>query len=141
MQNALYTLVYILGGLVLLSSLWNLISMVRVNLLFEQREADAIEALLVRTVRTKAGKDGLLGSHYGVYSCKMEAGTGEFTSANPYGKEDRIPQTVRVVPTPAGGGVIERCRIGSVFVRKILPTWIAVGLFSAFLLFISNVQA
>lgn len=133
-------LVSLLCGLVLLSSLWSLISMIRVNLLFEQQESAAVDAHLQRTVRVKAGRNGLLGSWYGVYSCRMESGVGEFTSANPYGREQDVPGTVRVVPMPAGNGVLERCRIGANLGRKIFPTWIAVGLFSVFLIFISNSQ-
>lgn len=140
MQHPMQLLVSIFCGLVLLSSVWNVISMIRVNLLYEQQAGSAVPGKLVRTVRVKAGKSGLLPNWYGVYSCQMAGGTGEFTSANPYGREADIPEETQIVIMPSGTGVLERCDIWANLFRKILPTWVAVGLFSWLLVWFTGHQ-
>lgn len=141
MPHPILLFVGIFCGLIFLSSIWNVISMIRVNLLFEQGAESQVPGTLVRTVRVKAGKNGLLPNWYGVYSIGLENGSGEFTSANPYGRKEDVPTETAIVCLPSGKGVLEHCDIWGQLFRKILPTWIAVGLFSWILILIAKLQA
>ena len=82
-MHSLLILVLILDALIAISSILNLVNMVRVNLLVEEKQAQALTVQLVRVCKTSAGKGGLLSSWFGVYACPGEIGTGEFTSTNP----------------------------------------------------------
>lgn len=84
-MHSLLILVLILDALIAISSVLNLVNMMRVNLLVEEKQAQALTVQLVRVCKTSAGKGGLLSSWFGVYACPGEIGTGEFTSTNPYG--------------------------------------------------------
>ena len=83
-MHSLLILVLILDALIAVSSVLNLVNMMRVNLMVEERRAEALTVQLVRVCKTSAGKGGLLSSWFGVYACPGEIGTGEFTSTNPY---------------------------------------------------------
>ena len=84
-MHPLIVLVLIFDVLIAVSSVLNLVNMMRVNLLLEDRKAEAFSVQRVRVQKTAAGKGGILSSWYGVYACPGENGTGEFTSTNPYG--------------------------------------------------------
>ena len=89
-MHPLLILVLIFDMLIAVSSVLNLINMMRVNLLVEERRAEAITVQQVRVCKAAAGKGGILTSYFGVYVCPGEAGTGEFTSTNPYGSEAAV---------------------------------------------------
>lgn len=111
-MHSLLILVLILDALIAVSSVLNLVNMVRVNLLVEEKQAQALTVQLVRVCKTSAGKGGLLSSWFGVYACPGEIGTGEFTSTNPYGSPEAVPKATTVVPMKASG-VLEHCDIGA----------------------------
>ena len=102
-MHSLLILVLILDALIAISSILNLVNMVRVNLLVEEKQAQALTVQLVRVCKTSAGKGGLLSSWFGVYACPGEIGTGEFTSTNPYGSPEAVPKATTVVPMKASG--------------------------------------
>lgn len=102
-MHSLLILVLILDALIAISSILNLVNMVRVNLLVEEKQAQALTVQLVRVCKTSAGKGGLLSSWFGVYACPREIGTGEFTSTNPYGSPEAVPKATTVVPMKAPG--------------------------------------
>lgn len=131
-MHPLLILVLIFDVLIAISSILNLVNMMRVNLLVEERQAQALTVQRVRVCRTPAGKGGLLTSYFGVYACPGENGTGEFTSTNPYGSEAAVPLTTTIVPMKASG-VLERCSISAHLRRRLLPLWLTVGAFSALL--------
>lgn len=110
----------------------NLVNMVRVNLLVEEKQAQALTVQLVRVCKTSAGKGGLLSSWFGVYACPGEIGTGEFTSTNPYGSPEAVPKATTVVPMKASG-VLEHCDIGAHLGRRLVPLWLTAGGFSLLL--------
>ncbi len=97
-MHSLLILVLILDALIAISSILNLVNMVRVNLLVEEKQAQALTVQLVRVCKTSAGKGGLLSSWFGVYACPGEIGTGEFTSTNPYSSPEAVPKATTVVP-------------------------------------------
>lgn len=111
-MHSLLILVLILDALIAISSILNLVNMVRVNLLVEEKQAQALTVQLVRVCKTNAGKGGLLSSWFGVYACPGEIGTGEFTSTNPYSSPEAVPKATTVVPMKASG-VLEHCDIGA----------------------------
>ena len=76
-MHSLLILVLILDALIAISSMLNLVNMVRVNLLVEEKQAQALTVQLVRVCKTSAGKGGLLSSWFGVYACPAKDGTGE----------------------------------------------------------------
>ena len=131
-MHPLLILVLIFDVLIAVSSVLNLVNMMRVNLLVEERQSEAFAAELVRVCKTPAGKGGLLSSWFGVYACPGENGTGEFTSTNPYGSEAAVPRTTTVVPMKASG-VLEKCDIGAHLCRRLIPLWLTVAAFSALL--------
>lgn len=131
-MHSLLILVLILDALIAISSMLNLVNMVRVNLLVEEKQAQALTVQLVRVCKTSAGKGGLLSSWFGVYACPGEIGTGEFTSSNPYGSEAAVPASTTVVPLKASG-VLEQCDIAAHLRRRLVPLWITVAAFSALL--------
>ena len=131
-MHSLLILVLILDALIAISSVLNLVNMVRVNLLVEEKQAQALTVQLVRVCKTSAGKGGLLSSWFGVYACPGEIGTGEFTSSNPYGSEAAVPASTTVVPLKASG-VLEVCDIAAHLRRRLVPLWITVAAFSALL--------
>ena len=131
-MHSLLILVLILDALIAVSSVLNLVNMVRVNLLVEEKQAQALTVQLVRVYKTSAGKGGLLSSWFGVYACPGEIGTGEFTSSNPYGSEAAVPKATTVVPMKASG-VLEHCDIAAHLRRRLVPLWITVAAFSALL--------
>ena len=131
-MHPLLILVLVFDALIAFSSVLNLVNMVRVNLLMEEKQADALTVQRVRVQKTAAGKDGILSCWYGVYACPNEHGTGEFTSTNPYGSEAAVPASTTVVPLKASG-VLERCDIGAHLRRRLLPLWITAIGFSALL--------
>lgn len=131
-MHSLLILVLILDALIAVSSVLNLVNMVRVNLLVEEKQAQALTVQLVRVCKTSAGKGGLLSSWYGVYACPAKDGTGEFTSSNPYGSEAAVPASTTVVPLKASG-VLEQCDIAAHLRRRLVPLWITVAAFSALL--------
>ena len=100
-MHSLLILVLILDALIAISSVLNLVNMMRVNLLVEEKQAQALTVQLVRVCKTSAGKGGLLSSWFGVYACPGEIGTGEFTSTNPYSSPEAVPKATTVVPMPA----------------------------------------
>ena len=102
-MHPLLILVLIFDVLIAVSSVLNLINMMRVNLLVEERRAEAITVQQVRVCKAAAGKGGILTSYFGVYVCPGETGTGEFTSTNPYGSEAAVPACTTVVPMKASG--------------------------------------
>ena len=117
-MHSLLILVLILDALIAVSSVLNLVNMVRVNLLVEEKQAQALTVQLVRVCKTSAGKGGLLSSWFGVYACPGEIGTGEFTSTNPYGSPEAVPKATTVVPMKASG-VLEHCDIGAHLGRRL----------------------
>lgn len=131
-MHSLLILVLILDALIAISSILNLVNMVRVNLLVEEKQAQALTVQLVRVCKTSAGKGGLLSSWFGVYACPGEIGTGEFTSSNPYGSEAAVPASTTVVPLKSSG-VLEQCDIAAHLRRRLVPLWITAAAFSALL--------
>lgn len=131
-MHSLLILVLILDALIAISSMLNLVNMVRVNLLVEEKQAQALTVQLVRVCKTSAGKGGLLSSWFGVYACPAKDGTGEFTSSNPYGSEAAVPASTTVVPLKASG-VLEQCDIAAHLRRRLVPLWITAAAFSALL--------
>lgn len=131
-MHSLLILVLILDALIAISSILNLVNMVRVNLLVEEKQAQALTVQLVRVCKTSAGKGGLLSSWFGVYACPAKDGTGEFTSSNPYGSEAAVPVSTTVVPLKASG-VLEQCDIAAHLRRRLVPLWITAAAFSALL--------
>ena len=131
-MHPLLILVLIFDVLIALSSVLNIVNMMRVNLLLEEKQSEAFPVQLVRVQKTAAGKGGILSSYFGVYACPAENGTGEFTSTNPYGSEQAVPQTTTVVPMKASG-ILEKCDISAHLCRRLIPLWLAVGAFSALL--------
>ena len=122
-MHSLLILVLILDALIAISSMLNLVNMVRVNLLVEEKQAQALTVQLVRVCKTGAGKGGLLSG---------EIGTGEFTSTNPYGSPEAVPKATTVVPMKASG-VLEHCDIGAHLGRRLVPLWLTAGGFSLLL--------
>lgn len=122
----------ILDALIAISSILNLVNMVRVNLMVEEKQAQALTVQLVRVCKTSAGKGGLLSSWFGVYACPGEIGTGEFTSTNPYSSPEAVPKATTVVPMKASG-VLEHCDIGAHLGRRLVPLWLTAGGFSLLL--------
>ena len=131
-MHPLLILVLIFDVLIAVSSLLNLVNMMRVNLLLEERQSEAFPVQLVRVQKTAAGKGGILASYFGVYACPAENGTGEFTSTNPYGSEQAVPQTTTVVPMKASG-ILEKCDIRAYLYRRLIPLWLVAGAFSVLL--------
>ena len=131
-MHSLLILVLILDALIAISSMLNLVNMVRVNLLVEEKQAQALTVQLVRVCKTSAGKGGLLSSWFGVYACPGEIGTGEFTSTNPYGSPEAVPKATTVVHMKASG-VLEHCDIGAHLGRRLVPLWLTAGGFSLLL--------
>ena len=131
-MHPLLILVLIFDVLIALSSVLNIVNMMRVNLLLEEKQSEAFPVQLVRVQKTAAGKGGILSSYFGVYACPAENGTGEFTSTNPYGSEKAVPQTTTVVPMKASG-ILEKCDISAHLCRRLLPLWLAAGAFSVLL--------
>lgn len=64
-MHSLLILVLILDALIAVSSVLNLVNMMRVNLLVEEKQAQALTVQLVRVCKTSAGKGGLLSSWFG----------------------------------------------------------------------------
>ena len=141
-MHSLLILVLILDALIAISSILNLVNMVRVNLLVEEKQAQALTVQLVRVCKTSAGKGGLLSSWFGVYACPGEIGTGEFTSTNPYSSPEAVPKATheglrgagalryRSSPGPSSGAAVAYGRrlfsaAGSVYppVRHFLRTF------------------
>lgn len=131
-MHPLLILVLIFDMLIAVSSVLNLINMMRVNLLMEERRAEAITVQQVRVCKAAAGKGGILTSYFGVYACPGEAGTGEFTSTNPYGSEAAVPACTTVVPMKTSG-VLEQCDIGAHLRRRLVPLWLTALGFSVLL--------
>lgn len=131
-MHPLLILVLVFDLLIAVSSVLNLVNMMRVNLLVEEKQAQALTVQLVRVCKTSAGKGGLLSSWFGVYACPGEIGTGEFTSTNPYGSEAAVPASTTVVPLKASG-VLEQCDIAAHLRRRLVPLWITAAAFSALL--------
>ena len=131
-MHSLLILVLILDALIAISSMLNLVNMVRVNLLVEEKQAQALTVQRVRVQKAAAGKGGILASWYGVYACPAKDGTGEFTSSNPYGSEAAVPKATTVVPMKASG-VLEHCDIGAHLGRRLVPLWLTAGGFSLLL--------
>ena len=117
-MHPLLILVLIFDVLIAVSSVLNLVNMMRVNLLVEERKA--------------AGKGGILTSYFGVYTCPGETGKGEFTSTNPYGSEVAVPETTTVVPMKASS-VLEKCDISAHLRRRLVPLWLTALGFSVLL--------
>ena len=131
-MHPLLILVLIFDVLIAVSSVLNLINMMRVNLLMEERRAEAVTVQQVRVCKAAAGKGGILTSYFGVYVCPGEAGTGEFTSTNPYGSEAAVPACTTVVPMKASG-VLEQCDIVAHLRRRLVPLWLTALGFSVLL--------
>lgn len=131
-MHPLIVLILIFDVLIVLSSILDLINMMRVNLLVDERKAEVFSVQRIRVCKTAAGKGGLLPSYFGVYGCPTENGTGEFTSTNPYGSEQSVPQTTIVLPMKSSG-VLERCNIGAHLCRRLIPLWLTAAGFSALL--------
>ena len=106
-MHPLLILVLVFDLLIAVSSVLNLVNMMRVNLMVEERRAEALTVQRVRVQKAAAGKGGILASWYGVYACPAKDGTGEFTSSNPYGSEAAVPASTTVVPLKASG-VLDR---------------------------------
>jgi len=111
----------------------NIFNMMRVNLIFEDRQTEAKSAKLVRCIRQKTGKGGLLSSYRGVYSCELKEGRGEFLSMNLYGREKDVPAAVKVIPMKEGG-VLERMDVWTCVFHKFIPLWIGAAFFSLLVL-------
>lgn len=131
-MHPLLILVLVFDLLIAVSSVLNLVNMMRVNLLVEEKQAQALTVQLVRVCKTSAGKGGLLSSWFGVYACPAKDGTGEFTSSNPYGSEAAVPASTTVVPLKASG-VLEQCDIAAHLRRRLVPLWLTAGGFSLLL--------
>lgn len=131
-MHPLLILVLVFDLLIAISSILNLVNMVRVNLLVEEKQAQALTVQLVRVCKTSAGKGGLLSSWFGVYACPAKDGTGEFTSSNPYGSEAAVPASTTVVPLKSSG-VLEQCDIAAHLRRRLVPLWLTAGGFSLLL--------
>ena len=102
-MHPLIVLVLVFDVLIAVSSVLNLVNMMRVNLMVEERRAEALTVQRVRVQKAAAGKGGILASWYGVYACPAKDGTGEFTSSNPYRRPPAPP------PCPAvdhGGRIL-----------------------------------
>lgn len=127
-MHPLLILVLVFDLLIAVSSVLNLVNMMRVNLMVEERRAEALTVQRVRVQR----KGGILASWYGVYACPAKDGTGEFTSSNPYGSEAAVPASTTVVPLKSSG-VLEQCDIAAHLRRRLVPLWITVAAFSALL--------
>ena len=136
-MHPLLILILIFDVLIAISSVLNLINMMRVNLLVEERQAEAVTVQRVRVCKAAAGKGGILTSYFGVYACPGENGTGEFTSTNPYGSESAVPASTTVVPMKASG-VLEKCDISAHLRRRLLPLWLTALGFSALLVAFVN---
>ena len=102
-MHPLLILVLVFDLLIAVSSVLNLVNMMRVNLMVEERRAEALTVQRVRVQKAAAGKGGILASWYGVYACPAKDGTGEFTSSNPYGSEAAVPASTTVVPLKSSG--------------------------------------
>lgn len=137
-MHPLLILVLIFDVLIAVSSVLNLVNMMRVNLLLEERKAEAFTVERVRVSKAAAGKGGILTSYFGVYACPGETGKGEFTSANPYGSESAVPETTTVVPMKASG-VLEKCDISAHLCRRLVPLWLTALGFSVLLAVFVNV--
>lgn len=137
-MHPLLILVLIFDVLIAVSSVLNLVNMMRVNLLVEERKAEAFTVERVRVSKAAAGKGGILTSYFGVYACPGETGKGEFTSTNPYGSEAAVPETTTVVPMKASG-VLEKCDISAHLRRRLVPLWLTALGFSALLAVFVNV--
>ncbi len=131
-MHPLLILVLVFDLLIAVSSVLNLVNMMRVNLLVEEKQAQALTVQLVRVCKTSAGKGGLLSSWFGVYACPGEIGTGEFTSTNPYSSPEAVPKATTVVPMKASG-VLEHCDIAAHLRCRLVPLWITAAAFSALL--------
>ena len=131
-MHPLLILVLVFDLLIAVSSVLNLVNMMRVNLLVEERKAEAFTVERVRVSKAAAGKGGILTSYFGVYTCPGETGKGEFTSTNPYGSEDAVPETTTVVPMKASG-VLEKCDISAHLRRRLVPLWLTALGFSVLL--------
>ena len=131
-MHPLLILVLIFDVLIAVSSVLNLVNMMRVNLLVEERKAEAFTVQRVRVSKAAAGKGGILTSYFGVYACPGEAGKGEFTSTNPYGSEAAVPETTTVVPMKASG-VLEKCDISAHLRCRLVPLWLTALGFSVLL--------
>ena len=131
-MHPLLILVLIFDVLIAVSSVLNLVNMMRVNLLVEERRAEALTVERVRVSKAAAGKGGILTSYFGVYACPGETGKGEFTSTNPYGSETAVPETTTVVPMKASG-VLEKCDISAHLCRRLVPLWLTALGFSVLL--------
>lgn len=136
-MHPLLILILIFDVLIAISSVLNLINMMRVNLLVEEKQAEAVTVQRVRVCKAAAGKGGILTSYFGVYACPGENGTGEFTSTNPYGSESAVPASTTVVPMKASG-VLEKCDISAHLRRRLLPLWLTALGFSALLVAFVN---
>ncbi len=136
-MHPLLILILIFDVLIAISSVLNLVNMMRVNLLVEEKQAEAVTVQRVRVCKAAAGKGGILTSYFGVYACPGENGTGEFTSTNPYGSEAAVPASTTVVPMKASG-VLEKCDIGAHLRRRLLPLWLTALGFSALLVAFVN---
>lgn len=112
-------------SLIAASSVMQVLSMIRVNLLFDS-ENKKVSAKKTGTTHVKAGKNGLLHQYYGTYTCEL----GSFVSAIPFGKPEAVPEETQVIAVP-NGGVLERCPIVHCIGRKLLPTWLAAGVLTA----------
>lgn len=119
-MHPLLILVLVFDLLIAVSSVLNLVNMMRVNLMVEERRAEALTVQRVRVQKAAAGKGGILASWYGVYACPAKDGTGEFTSSNPYGSEAAVPASTTVVPLKASG-VLEQCDIAAHLRRRLVP--------------------
>ena len=131
-MHPLLILVLIFDVLIAVSSVLNLVNMMRVNLLVEERRAEVLIVQRVRVSKAAAGKGGILTSYFGVYACPGETGKGEFTSTNPYGSEAAVPETTTVVPMKASG-VLEKCDIFAHLRRRLVPLWLTALGFSVLL--------
>lgn len=136
-MHPLLILILIFDVLIAVSSVLNLVNMMRVNLLVEERKAEAFTVQRVRVSKAAAGKGGILTSYFGVYACPGEAGKGEFTSTNPYGSEAAVPAQTTVVPMKASG-VLEQCDISAHLRRRLLPLWLTALVFSVLLVAFVN---
>ena len=65
-MHPLLILILIFDVLIAVSSVLNLVNMMRVNLLVEERKAEAVTVQRVRVCRAAAGKGGILTSYFGV---------------------------------------------------------------------------
>lgn len=136
-MHPLIVLILIFDILIAISSILDLVNMMRVNLLVDERSAETFSVQRVRVHKTAAGKGGLLTSYFGVYRCSLEGGSGDFFSTNPYGSEQAVPKTTTVIPMKASG-VLERCDIGAHLRRRLIPLWLTAAGFSALLIAFVN---